>query len=206
MKKIVFLGLGLIGIVLGFLVVTNHSLSAALFTQPSSQTTSIETELEVSPGLSPSPFQISLQPVALSIPRLNVSTQVEWVGQDAEGRMDVPKLDENVAWYERGPQPGEIGSAVIAGHYDAKDGGPAVFYNLNQLKVGDEIVVTGNNQEKLTFVVTRLATYKDANFPLEEVFAMTDGRRLNLITCGGQFDQVTQNYSDRLVAYSELRP
>lgn len=47
---------------------------------------------------------------------------------DAKGNMDIPKRDENVAWYQIGYYPGSKGNAVIAGHYDTATGSPAVFY------------------------------------------------------------------------------
>ena len=191
-----------LGITVGFLAVTHQPLTQALINQ-------LEGPAEsriVSPVVSPMPTpDVSVEPGTIEIPALQLRTQVEWVGQDELGRMDVPTLDENVAWYQLGPQPGQLGNAVMAGHYDSRDGRPAVFYELNTLKPGDEIKVTGQNQPTLTFVVTRVATYEDATFPLEEVVGVTSGSHLNLITCAGRFDRQAQNYSDRLVVYSQLR-
>lgn len=46
---------------------------------------------------------------------------------------------------------------------------------------------------------------RDSHQMLEEVFAKTDGKYLNLITCEGVFDRASRNYSDRLVVFTELQ-
>jgi LPXTG-site transpeptidase (sortase) family protein len=143
-------------------------------------------------------------PQQLSIPKLNLTSQIEYVGLDANQRMDVPKDWNQVAWYQLGPKPGEQGSAVLAGHLDSPSG-PAIFYNLNQLESGDLISVTNQTGQQLQFEVTDKATYPDASFPLAQVFSQTDAHRLNLITCTGQFDKQTKNYSDRLVVFTKLK-
>jgi hypothetical protein len=151
------------------------------------------------------PKTIIDNPVVLSIPTLGLQANIEHVGLDDKKRMDVPKDDMNVAWYDRGARIGEKGSAVIAGHFDTKAGGPAVFYEINKLRPGDEIIVSGANGETSTFVVTETKTVKDATFPIEEVFAKNDQVRLNLITCAGTFDRASQNYEDRFVVYTVLK-
>lgn len=145
------------------------------------------------------------RPQRLLIPKLGVDTTVEHVGLDENQRMDVPSLDEHVAWYQHGPVPGELGSAVLAGHFDTRSGGPAVFYELNTLTVGDEVIVEDDQGHQRRFTVTQVATHSDNNFPIADVFTDVTGRKLNLITCAGQFDRAAQNYQDRLVVYTELQ-
>lgn len=144
------------------------------------------------------------KPVNLSIPEIGVNSDIEYVGLDSKRNMDVPKKAENVAWYELGPKPGELGSAVLAGHLDAPDGSPAVFWDLKILKVGDEIITTDEDGKKQTFIVKGVESYPWDDFPLEEVFADSSGRKLNLITCEGDFDRETKNYSKRTVVYAEM--
>ena len=148
----------------------------------------------------------ALEPVSFSIPSLGVdSVEVESVGLDKENKMDIPKDENNVAWYNLGVRPGEVGNAVIAGHYDKKSGDPSVFYDINKLKSGDELVVTDAKGKKLTFAVTDVKTYELNKFPLEEVFGKNSKPRLNLITCEGNYDTSSKLYSHRLVVYSELK-
>ncbi len=143
-------------------------------------------------------------PVKLEIPSISITSNVEYVGLDEKKNMDVPKDAKNVGWYNLGAKPGEIGSAVMAGHLDDPKGAPAVFWDLKKLQKGDEIKVTDKNGKELVFIVTRIETYPFDKFPLQEVFADTSGKYLNLITCEGEFDKATKNYSERTVAYAQL--
>ncbi len=92
------------------------------------------------------------------------------MGNDKNGRMDVPKGVMNSGWYERGFKPGAIGSAVIAAHYDTPTGAPGPFYNIGKLEPGDTIEVEDENGKTLTFIVEDTAMHKDAPFPIQEVF------------------------------------
>jgi sortase A len=143
-------------------------------------------------------------PQVLQIPHINVQAAVEPVGLDQDRRMDVPKAYQNVAWFRFGPDPGEVGSAVIAGHLDSPQGA-AVFAKLDELKPGDEIVVRDYLNLPKVFEVEKVELYSDQNFPISEVFEKADARRLNLITCAGTFDRAKQLYSDRLVVFSKLK-
>ena len=142
-------------------------------------------------------------PVRLVINALDVDAAVESVGMDERGRMDVPKKDENVAWYNLGYKPGANGSAVIAGHLDTRSGTPAVFYNIGKLKLGDRIQVIDDKEQVFTYSVVRTESYDYDKVPLQEIFATKGKARLNLITCEGAFDSASQNYSKRLVVYAE---
>lgn len=189
-----------IGIIAGFFIVKNplSGNSPNLLSPVPSAT--------VQKGSSPSPTQKPITlPVKIQIPKIGVNAEIESVGLDKQNKMDVPKLVENVAWYNLGAKPGEKGSAVMAGHLDKITGAPAVFYNLSSLAPGDRITVTNRSGDNFIFIVTRISKYPDKQFPLQEVFAgPTDTARLNLITCEGVFDRKTKNYSDRVVVYSEL--
>lgn len=158
----------------------------------------------VTPGAGGYPALPFSKPTALSVPKLGITAAVEYVGMDAKGNMDVPKSDENVAWFQPGFLPGVKGNAVLAGHYDKKDGGPAIFYNLNKLEKGDEIIITDVKEKELTFVVTDKNNYPVNNFPIPTVFGPSGKKYLNLVTCGGVWDPVQKIYADRLVVRTEL--
>jgi len=143
-------------------------------------------------------------PTHITIPKINVHATVESVGMDTLGRMDVPKTPDDTAWYSPGYKPGMNGSAVIDGHLDRVTGAPAVFWNLKQLSIGDQIIITENNNRIYIFAVDRTIRYPYNNFPIKEVFGASDIPMLNLITCNGVWDENTKNYSDRLVVYSKL--
>lgn len=146
-----------------------------------------------------------LEPVELSIPKLGVKANVEYVGLNNKGAMDIPKNEDNVAWYNLGAKPGETGNAVIAGHYDKKTGAPAVFFEVNKLKSGDELLIEDKAGKEYKFAVTKIDSVKLEEFPLQEVFGASSKSRLNLITCEGIYDKASKLYSHRLVVYSELK-
>jgi LPXTG-site transpeptidase (sortase) family protein len=143
-------------------------------------------------------------PIRLIIPKINVDTAIEYVSITSDGEMGVPEGPDNVAWFELGPRPGEIGSAVMAGHYGPwKDGRRSVFDNLNKLKEGDKLYVEDDKGMIISFVVRESRRY-DPKADASNVFYSNDGKsHLNLVTCEGVWDQVSQNYSQRLVVFAE---
>lgn len=143
-------------------------------------------------------------PAELIIPKLNIDTSIESVGIDPFGNMDVPKDEENAGWYKYSVLPGDTGNAVMAGHLDSKTG-PAIFYKLADLDVGDEIIVRSTLGQTKTFTVTATKIYSNTNFPSQVVFGPTDARRLNLITCTGVFNRASMHYNQRIVVFSELK-
>lgn len=152
----------------------------------------------------PSLLHIIIAPQRLVIDKLGIDTPVEKIGKDANGNMDVPKDISDVGWYDLGPRPGDVGNAVIDGHLDSKTG-PAIFYKLSDLQIGDTVKVISNDGRILTFIVTKKVRYNDADFPIVNVFGPSDGKHLNLITCTGIFDRANENYLQRLVVYTTLK-
>jgi hypothetical protein len=155
------------------------------------------------PAAAATPLPAAGLPRRLRIPRLRIDAAVEHVGLAPDGAMDAPKRFDTVGWYRLGTRPGDLGSAVIAGHFDSKTG-PAIFWRLRDLRPGDDIFVRGDDGVERRFVVEEAASYRFDQAPLERIFTAADRVRLNLITCGGSFDRHSQNYDQRLVVYATL--
>ncbi len=143
-------------------------------------------------------------PIRLKIPKIKVDALIENVGLTSKGEMRAPKLPRNTAWFNLGVRPGEIGSAVIAGHVDWYNGATAVFANLNKLKPGDKIMVQDDKGKIITFVVRKVRIY-DLKDNASEVFVPPDNdlAHLNLITCIGVWDKKTKQYNKRLAVFAE---
>jgi LPXTG-site transpeptidase (sortase) family protein len=143
-------------------------------------------------------------PVRLTIPKIKVDASIEYVGVTAKGEMGVPKGPKDVAWFDIGTRPGNIGSAVIAGHYGTWiNGEGSVFDNLNKLVRGDKIYVEDEKGMISTFVVRESRSY-NPNADASEVFGLADGKsHLNLVTCEGIWNEVSQTYSQRLVVFAD---
>ena len=142
-------------------------------------------------------------PKLLEIPKLGVSANVQYVGLNSGGEMGVPSNGSAVAWFNLGVIPGEIGSAVIAGHLDDRNGRPAVFWDVPKLEIGDAVFAVDGGNNKKCFRVTSLEKYKTGGAPMERIFGANDGIYLNLITCGGVWNKAENNYTERLVVYTE---
>lgn len=143
------------------------------------------------------------EPARLQIPAIALDAEVESVGLTSKGAMDTPQNRYNVAWYNKGPRPGELGSAVIDGHLDGENQTTAVFKDLNKVKVGDTITIVDKDNKTLTFTVRRTKLFQ-ATDPTTEVFGSTNGIYLNLITCAGTWNTERQDYEERLVVFTEL--
>src|SRR3989338_4583482 len=143
-------------------------------------------------------------PKELSIPSIGVKALIQTVGIDQNGRMGLPTNFVDVAWYKYGPEPGERGSAVIAGHLDTTVDDKAVFAKLSNLKNGDNVYITDKTGQKINFRVISQEVYDDTKSPLDRIFDQ-DIRtaRLNLVTCDCVWNPKTKNYSERLVVYTE---
>lgn len=148
--------------------------------------------------------EISALPIRIGIPTIDVSADIEYVGLTKAGDMDAPKNPDRVAWYAPGKRPGEIGNAVIAGHYGTWENGKgSVFDNLNKLVPGDKVIVREKSGKEVTFIVRESRSYNPAA-DASIVFLSNDGKpHLNLITCEGAWNITTKSYSARLVVFTD---
>ncbi len=139
-------------------------------------------------------------PTRLAIPKIDVNTSITQVGLTSAGDMEAPQTDEDTGWYKYGPRPGNVGSAVIAGHLGLD--GNAVFGDLGQLVKGDTLSVTDDQGQTVSFAVREVRKYGYDETP-EEVFISTTGAHLNLITCEGNWEASQETYSQRLVVFTD---
>ncbi len=139
----------------------------------------------------------------LKIPKLNLYAPVESLGTTKEGAIDVPTNFANVAWFNKGPLPGGIGSSIIDGHSGWKNGNQAVFDTLHNLEKGDYIYVESRSGKTIIFRVREVKTYNE-NGETSDIFLSDDeGAHLNLVTCAGTWDAVKQTHSSRLVVFTD---
>ena len=168
------------------------------------EVTSSSTELTPPEGLKLKADNEGIVPASIEIPALDVNTEIEKVGRLENGQMGVPKEFDTVGWFGEGANPGAPGNAVMAGHVDSKTG-PAIFYKLEDLDKGDEVIVKDNDGKTLTFIVTGKEKYDRKNAPVDKIFDYSYGSKLNLITCTGNFNRDEGTHEERLVVYTELK-
>lgn len=142
-------------------------------------------------------------PVGLEIPKINLNANLEYVGLTPDQAIDTPENQNNAAWFELGPRPGENGNAIITGHYGWKDKKPSAFDNLYKLRKGDKLYVRDDKGMVISFIVRESRRYNPET-DASEVFVSNDGKpHLNLITCEGSWNKTTESYSKRLVVFAD---
>lgn len=142
-------------------------------------------------------------PVSVRMPSIGVSSELQRLGRNADGTIEVPGEWQRAGWFHEGPKPGQVGPAVILGHVDST-AGPAVFYRLRELQPGDEVHVHRADGTTVTFVVQRFEWHAKTRFPTHRVYLPTLRPTLRLVTCGGPFDEASGHYRDNLVVFATL--
>jgi hypothetical protein len=145
-------------------------------------------------------------PVAILIPDAEVDAEVER-NKIVGGQMLDPSGPWVVAWYEGTGLVGERDNAVMSGHVDYWDVGPAVFRNVANLHQGSEIDVQGEDGTMYTYTVEyveRITLEELDQDKINEIVGKTDYAALTLITCGGDFDYNAGEYLQRDVIRARL--
>lgn len=145
-------------------------------------------------------------PVSVDIPAIGVNSKLLHLGLNPDGTIQVPSLETSsgvAAWYKYSATPGQIGSSVIEGHVDSRQG-PAVFFRLGALRPGDTVDITLADGITAIFRITGVREYAKSKFPAKAIYGATDYAALRLITCGGAFDYATGHYLSSTVVFASL--
>lgn len=141
----------------------------------------------------------------LRIPSIGVDAPftVKVVGGD--GQMPNPDGPEDVAWYDfstwngLGGIPGGGGNVILAGHVDYINYGPAVFWRIRELEVGDRIQIVLDDGTVAEYAVEFNKVVPATASNWSEIVAATTDESVTLITCIGQF--TAGRYTDRQVVW-----
>lgn len=144
-------------------------------------------------------------PVRVRVPRLRIDAALQPLHLGKRQEL-VPPAYGRAGWYEAGPEPGEIGRAVIAGHVDSKTG-PDVFAPLHGARAGDRIRVLLRDRSTVAFVVQAVEVHPRNRFPTTRVYG-SNGRHaeLRLITCTGRYDRARGGYQDNVIVFARMLP
>lgn len=144
-------------------------------------------------------------PRYLRIDRLGVNARVLSLGKDADGKIAAPTGIWDVGWYDRSVHPGEPGVAFIDGHISGPTL-PAVFKELATLKAGDEVAVERGDGAVLRFAVSDVRRQLVGDIDMDALLKGAAGASptLVLMTCGGNFDEQSYTYDERVVVISTL--
>lgn len=150
----------------------------------------------------------------LVISKFGVNAPLTYRTVGPDGIMPDPDGADDVAYYNfaawpgKGGAPGQGGNAVFAGHVDSgrkpcKNGTvpppcQAVFWDIGKLQIGDEIeVVIGGTSYK--YRVSSNAPVHAVTGDWDSIVSARAQESITLITCGGDFNPTTREYSHRQV-------
>lgn len=144
-------------------------------------------------------------PYRLVIDKLGVDAPVATFGLDENQVPQVPYERDIVAWYNFSSLPGTGSNAVFAGHRTWR--GDAVFLELEELTVGDDIVLVGENGDPLIYRVSQTEFVDPADRDALRWMEATETDSVTLITCGGEFfatdDFAGANYTLRVIVRAD---
>ncbi len=135
----------------------------------------------------------------IRIPAIGVDAPIVVKGLDGERRMEAPDRPDEVAWYDFTALPGQGSNVVLAGHVDFAGVGPAVFWDLWRVRVGDLVELERADGHVSRYRVTGLETVEETQAPVERIVGPTRQERLTLITCAGNYNPATGRYDQRLI-------
>lgn len=188
--------------VAGWLLVTDGDEGPARAVEVPVRTAPPEQSLAGDPVAAVPPDVQVAEPVAVRVASVGIDAETVPLDLDGEGALTPPPYGL-AGWWTDGPEPGEVGASVIAGHVDSRRG-PDVFLRLREVREGDRIEVERADGTTTVFVVTgREQAPKDA-FPTDAVYTPTPTPTLRLITCGGEIDPESGRYIDNVIVYADV--
>jgi sortase A len=113
-----------------------------------------------------------------------------------DGVMQDPSGTEAVAWYPFEPLPNEGGNIFLAGHL-LVGGHPAVFWDLNKLEAGHQVIIRAGGVDFYYSVVSE--EYQTKADALHAVTDTVDGEVVTLMTCAGSYIPSTGDYTHRWI-------
>jgi sortase (surface protein transpeptidase) len=142
-------------------------------------------------------------PVRISIPSIGVNAPIVPLGLNPDETMEVPTDFSDTGWFQPGPEPGEVGAAIIVGHLNSRSG-PAVFQHLNELRVGKVINVFLKDGSRVQYVARSMLRVTKSKFPTKLVYARTKQPTLRLVTCAGMLNPATGHHPDNYIVFAEI--
>lgn len=134
----------------------------------------------------------------------NTFINVEEIGLENDGQLQVPSTWSLAGWYKNSAKVGEKGNIIIDGHYDTDTAAPAAFWGLKNLKVNDTVTLQDELRREFSYSIID-TLYVDISDPQRtKIFDDTEEAELTLITCGGVWDSAAGTYNKRLVVKAKL--
>lgn len=143
-------------------------------------------------------------PKKLRIETIGVDAFVQKVGVDQNKQIAVPTNIFVTGWFVDMARPGEPGLSVIDGHLDGRTA-DGVFIRLKEMQAGDRFTLERGDGKQLAYETVSVKV-----LPTEEAAAELFSQdpkiksQLNLITCGGNFNESARSYDERVIVSAQL--
>lgn len=143
------------------------------------------------------------QPRRIVLPSIDSQGFIEKIGTTEANQIAVPSNINYAGWYTDRARPGDPGVSLIDGHLSGRYA-PGIFKELKSLSVGDTYSVEFGDYTKRTFKVVSVNSYDLTEIDRHILAPKPEiTEQLNLVTCGGAFDEDTQQYAERVLVVSE---
>lgn len=157
-----------------------------------------------------SSYQVAPElPKFIKIPSLSVNGRVKSLDVTKDNALQAPRNIYDAGWYSASAKPGDSGSngaILIDGHVHGPTK-PGIFSSIKNLKSNDIVTIQRGDDKVFNYKVVKVQNYDsktlDMGIALASIQPGVPG--LNLITCGGKFNQSTGQYEQRTIVFTVLQ-
>lgn len=143
-------------------------------------------------------------PRYLIIPKLTVKTRVLALGITKTNALATSTNVHDSAWFNQSSLPGQPGAMIINGHVSSWKT-PGVFYGLKKLAPSDILKIEQGDGTIRSYMVVKSQVYAADDVDMTAVSAAVNPSKpgLNLISCEGSVLSGTNEFSKRIVVFTE---
>ncbi len=144
------------------------------------------------------------QPRYLYLPSIGIQSRVNSVGINSSGNIDSPKNANDAAWYDGSAKPGQDGQVFVNGHKSYSSSYTSAFDKLDQIKVGDTIVLENGNGDRFTYKVVSNQTVPTDDVDMNKALNVPENAKqgVTLMTYAGKYNYRDQSTEQRVVVYA----
>jgi len=145
------------------------------------------------------PRVLTAHPVRMQIPFFALDYEIQMTISDERGNMQIAPEREIISWFDLGAIPGNEGNAILGGH-NIWRGVRSLLYDLDEMIVGDVMIIDYDDGTSLTFMLESVFVYPLVTAPAHLIMAVDTEPRVTLITCKPPFNRTTRTSDNRIVA------
>jgi len=146
-------------------------------------------------------------PRAIYINKINVAAKVLPMGVNTDKSLQSPVNAYDAGWYNASAKPGADGAMLIDGHSSESGTYYGLFGRLNDVNVGESIVVERGDGVKITYIVRNKSVEPLAGLDMKKTLVPYGGAQkgLNIIACTGQWTADKSTLDQRLIVYATVQ-